>query len=392
MRERTWDPHLIFERIAEVRRELGSAIAESGNERLLQLWPHWDSDLLEILQEGERRPEVPIALLGGAGCGKSTLINALIGMRLLPMADGKPCTSAVTEVAYGEGPKYEAIVTFTTREEWRREFDLILKELAEVPPDRDDSTASPVSLGNARRASRDKIMAVYGLDDPTLVTLGRLNGLTEPPEINRCFEMRVERLESNDPRKFAKDLKRYLHSDARFWPIVKHVRIRGPFPALESGATLIDLPGLNDPNQARESVTRGFLKSARFVWVIFNVKRAMGNDLFEVMRSEDFHRNLVLDGREGALTFVATASDAIDPALAIEKFDLDDDATTAEAILANNRESKKIVRHQLNDLGFDYRMMAGGDTPQVHAILERLKQSPIFTVSSREFLRLAGLA
>ncbi|MBV8677355.1 MAG: dynamin family protein, partial [Planctomycetaceae bacterium] len=105
MRERTWDPHLIFERIAEVRRELGSAIAESGNERLLQLWPHWDSDLLEILQEGERRPEVPIALLGGAGCGKSTLINALIGMRLLPMADGKPCTSAVTEVAYGEGPK-----------------------------------------------------------------------------------------------------------------------------------------------------------------------------------------------------------------------------------------------------------------------------------------------
>jgi hypothetical protein len=392
MNEQGFSPGLIVDRVAAIRRELGTAITGSGNARLLQIWPHWDSKLLAILEGARGRPEVQIALLGGAGSGKSTLINALLGMRLLPMADGKPCTSAVTEVGYGEGSKYEAVVTFITREEWRREFDLMLNELAEVPTDGDDSTVPPASLGDIRKSARDKIMAVYGLDDPALVTVDRLRSLVEPPEINRCFEMRVGRVESDDTRKFAKLLRRYLHSDERFWPIVKHVRIRGPFVALEGGASLIDLPGLNDPNRARESLTRSYLKSARFVWVVFNVKRAMGKDLVDVMRSEDFHRNLVLDGREGALTFVGTATDAIDPALAIEKFNLDEDTPTAEIILANNREMRKIVRNQLTELAFDYRAMAGGDSHQVRTVLERLQQSPIFTVSSREFLRLAGLA
>ncbi len=62
----------------------------------------------------------------------------------------------------------------------------------------------------------------------------------------------------------SKQIKKFLYLEERFWPIVKTVRIRGPFQALRSGAKLVDLPGINDPNEAREEITKALSEGLPF--------------------------------------------------------------------------------------------------------------------------------
>ena len=55
-------------------------------------------------------------------------------------------------------------------------------------------------------------------------------------------------------------VRRYLvgreqHEEGQFWPLISRVRIYGNFSILSNGVVLVDLPGLNDPNPAREQVT-----------------------------------------------------------------------------------------------------------------------------------------
>ena len=99
--------------------ELNAAIANHSNTRFQRRWPTWKTMLAQIAKESEVCPEVPVALLGPTGAGKSTLINALLDAQLLPVNVAKICTASVTEVAYSESPAYEATIEFVTEDEGR---------------------------------------------------------------------------------------------------------------------------------------------------------------------------------------------------------------------------------------------------------------------------------
>ena len=107
----------LAERIRKVRAELNAAIANHSNTRFQGCWPTWKTMLAQIAKESEVCPEVPVALLGPTGAGKSTLINALLDAQLLPVNVAKICTASVTEVAYSESPAYEATIEFVTEDE-----------------------------------------------------------------------------------------------------------------------------------------------------------------------------------------------------------------------------------------------------------------------------------
>src|SRR5438067_13864097 len=73
-------------------------------------WDDWSKRLNEIIRDAPKRPEVAISLVGGTGAGKSTLVNALLEARVLPVGNMKACTAAISEVSYDEGPDYSAEV------------------------------------------------------------------------------------------------------------------------------------------------------------------------------------------------------------------------------------------------------------------------------------------
>ena len=103
---------------------------------------------------------------------------------------------------------------------------------------------------------------------------------------------------------------RHHYVEGSFWPIVRKVTAEGrDWTALRTGATLVDAPGVNDDNGARDRVVKEYLKNADSVWIVSNIKRAVNDRTAKDMLSESFRRQLLMDGQYGQIVFVATQSD-----------------------------------------------------------------------------------
>ena len=240
----------------------------------------WRNRLEKIYQECNTTPEVEISLVGGTGAGKSTLVNALLDARLLPVSNMKACTAAISEVRFFEDKRYLARVEFISREEWQHEVELLIADMEDGKTTQQMGTTAPshqtradhplgspdshdALVGSAlSRAAMERLSAVYGLDKATPLSPENVKQLKEPSEITWAFDTCVHDFHYADFEAFRKQLAHFLDSGHNFWPIVKTVRIAGPFKALKNGVKLVDLPGINDPNEAREAITREHLYTA----------------------------------------------------------------------------------------------------------------------------------
>jgi hypothetical protein len=180
----------------------------------------------------------------------------------------------------------------------------------------------------------------------------------------------------------------YLTSTDIFWPIVKSCDIEGPFEGFDHGGEVVDLPGLNDPNEAREELTKSFLESAKFVWVVFNMKRALGKDLTEVLKSRDLLNRLMAGGRLSTLTFVGTHSDdvlSIDPG----DYGLDEDAELSEIALKRNELAEGELRSNLKQIANSINSTST-ESEENKGIIETLLASRAFMVSASNYLQIIG--
>lgn len=376
--------------VVQVEKSMAAFIGNRGTPRLKELWPDWQKRLGALSEQSEQQPDVSISMVGGTGAGKSTLLNALIGARVLPVSNMRACTAAISQVSWAEG-EYRAQVEFISRESWQKEIDALHDDLryARLSFEQHDSS----DIGNAiSRAALDKLWTVYKKSDNQPREQFDPFDLQETSEITYLLDQGRTSFNRNNLDDFRKGISKYLDSKHRFWPIVKSVKIQGPFEALRDGVTLVDLPGVNDPNEAREEVTRKHLKTCRFVWIVFNIKRALTRDTMNLMQSDDFLRQIVMDGRADALTFVGTAADDIDRETAVDEFDADEDADTASLIQMRNHAVQKVIMDQLDDLAAQLARLGREDASVAAKLAGKLKSSKILTVSAVEYLRLKGLS
>ncbi len=376
-------------RIGAIKEELGEAVQSIRSKRLRGLWPRWEERLDDVFDSGRERPDVRVALVGGVGAGKSTLINALIGAKLLPVSNQKACTSAVTEVSFSDGPGYEAVIEFVTREDIRREVEGLLDDVevtAQIPSDLADDQLERKGAADLSKEARQRLLAIYDVKSGDELRRDDFAQMELPPEIAHALDEGTRSITCDTLAKLKDHIADYLSSRKRFWPIVRSTSIRGPFPALEGGATIVDLPGVNDPNEARERVTREYFKSSRFIWVVLGSNRLLTKDVSELLHQ------LSMEGRVDDLTFIATASDNVDHETGISEFGLEDEASKLDVILARNRAARPEIARQLQDLADTFAFAAREGPQKAEELARRLTASPMFTVSAREFLRLAGVS
>lgn len=360
-------------------------------DRLRHYWTtEWRGEIDRILEENDKRPEVVISLIGGTGSGKSTLLNALLGTRVLPVSNMRACTAAIAEVRYAEHKRYHVRIEFMSRQDWQKEVAILLEDIADSASPRTGEDGDEFTEPRAiSRAAADKIRAVYGLPDELTLTRDVLSDLHETPAIAEALDRRSLEVNCDTLDRLRGQIHDYLDSKRPFWPIVQRVRITGPFDILKSGAVIVDLPGINDPNEAREQITRRYLKTCRFIWIVFNIKRALTRDIKTVLHSEEFIRQIVMDGREGALTLVGTASDEFDPDSAIDELGLKHDSTDADIAAARNKTVRERVVKDLQEL-VQALVDRTAEPAYIKKVTEALLRSQVFTVSSLEYLRLTG--
>ncbi len=250
----------------------------------VELGIHGARSSTSFVPRSDRPDQVRIALVGTTGAGKSTFLNALLGQELLPVGVMQPCTAFVTTVRYRSGDGYEVKIDYVTEDEWQRDLTSFIALLS--PGDEDDSPTESKRLINA---AKKRVQAVLGIKDGGDINASTLLDEPLPDPAQAIF-----RADSSQTQSFASTqemlpyLSKLIHGGSNLWPLVKQVSISGPYECLQGGLELVDLPGLNDPNEARIEVTREFLRTSPVVWVVFSMVRGLGQDIQTVLREEKF--------------------------------------------------------------------------------------------------------
>lgn len=331
----------------------------------------------------EKPDRVRIALVGTTGAGKSTFLNAVLGQEILPVGVMHPCTAFVTGVSYSPEKNYNITVQFCTSQEWQSDVESLIVALQ--PGESDDDGEGRTESKRLIEATKKRVRAVYGFDgdfDPEDILDAKL-----PSSVREIFAKgSSETRRFSEPKEMLSYLRKLIHGENSLWPLVKEVDITGPYDCLAGGLEVVDLPGLNDPNEARVEVTREFLRTSPFVWVIFSMVRGLTEDIHRTLQEEKLLRTLVLSGTYNTLSLIGTKADEIDANMA-SQLGLPEDCDLIDLIRAYRLQTVDAVRDQLEQ------MVRGLASPSDEgATLERMvdiaRQVKVHTTSSSGYNKL----
>ncbi len=294
-----------------------------------------------------------------------------------------PCTAFVTAVSYSPKSQYSVTVRFCTSDEWQKDVETLAAALQ--PGDSDEDGDGRGESKRLVEAAKKRVRAVYGLEgdfDPEDILDAKL-----PTAVRQVFSRGSEQTEHfAGAKEMLSHLRKLIHGENSLWPLVKEVDISGPYACLAGGLELVDLPGLNDPNEARVEVTREFLRTSPFVWVIFSMVRGLTEDIQRILQEEKLLRTLVLSGTYGTLSLVGTKADEIDANMA-SQLGLPEDCNLLDLIRAYREQTVDAVRAQLEQ------MVRGLASPAdegatLERMIEMARRVSVHTTSSNAYNKL----
>lgn len=348
----------------------------------------WRKELVHIKDLIERPQSARIALIGTTGAGKSTFLNAVIGQQVLPVGVMQPCTAFVTLVRQSSQPGYTLDVDFCSLEEWTQEVESFAALL-----NPGDEEANGTDIGESKRlieASRKRLQAVLGELVNSATRVEDLMNIALPAEAVQVLSGHGKTsLQFESAQEMLVHLKRLIRGESQLWPLVKQVTVAGPYDCLAGGLEIVDLPGLNDPNAARVEVTRDYLRSSPFVWVMFPMVRGLTNDVQVLLREEKLLRTVVLAGSYNALTLIGTKADDVDHNIT-DQLGLPEDVETEALIREYCRQTEASARNQLVEMVQDMIPAAeGGET--LTNMLDLARRLKVHTTSANAYMKLQGI-
>lgn len=232
-----------------------------------------------------------IIIAGESKSGKSTFINAYLGVELLPM-DVKQCTSAIVEIKYGK--KFAIKATYADRriemisdETKAREF---LKKNAALDDDYRDipvpTINSEILVKSGRRA----------LDEGSKMTVSKseIEAMLNSPEVKAA---NIHNIPDYNDR-----IRAYIKDRIKTWKdIVTKIEVTFPFGNELRGIEIIDSPGVCARGGVSE-ITSQYIENAD---AIIFLKPVIGQSL-ESEQFNQFMENVSVARNKNALFLVLT--------------------------------------------------------------------------------------
>ena len=196
--------------------------------------------------------EFNVAVTGVINAGKSTLLNALLGKKILG-ASNVPETVNLTVLKYA--PEPFARVNFWSEAE--------LKELG-IAQDQDDEIAQIYSGAGVKFESEtaQNLKVKFNADDESAVKF-------ESPDAREiCAEPPASKTVKTD------EIKRYTSADSKYAKFVKSVELYENLELLKDNVRIIDTPGIDDAVAAREELVRRFMRECDLMVHLMNVSQS----------------------------------------------------------------------------------------------------------------------
>ncbi|WP_299027253.1 dynamin family protein [uncultured Campylobacter sp.] len=196
--------------------------------------------------------EFNVAVTGVINAGKSTLLNALLGKKILG-ASNVPETVNLTVLKYA--PEPFARVNFWSEAE--------LKELG-IAQDQDDDIAEIYGDLSVKFES-ETAQNLNGKFDAD----GELAAKFESPSASEiCSESPASKTVKTD------EIKRYTSADSKYAKFVKSVELYENLELLKDNVRIIDTPGIDDAVALREELVRRFMRECDLMVHLMNVSQS----------------------------------------------------------------------------------------------------------------------
>lgn len=310
----------------------------------------------EALQELEKRPAVQIALLGPSRHGKSTLINALSASSLLPTSDIRPCTAAIMTLRYDTEWGFE--INFVKERRLEAERRLALADARDYLQrcgsrfNREEAADDPRYLQTSLERFIDLLGIDAGLSPQELVDAVEHTPI--PDRIQRLLGQRAT------PKEYSLEgmratIGKYLSTDDIYWTIVDRCVISGPLDDWHESLELVDLPGTNDNDPQRTTITNSLRKQARAVAVCTSDSN-LGIDITSWLQNSSVLGDYLeaTDRARQQLFIIKTKFDAHIPQISIDEEDAEDqeseDRLYQEAIERHKQQQTATYREMLRDI------------------------------------------
>jgi predicted GTPase len=269
-----------------------------------------------------------VGFLGTSGAGKSSLINEILGEKILPHSEEQASTAVAVEISYHslDDPEsqYRASIEGISTTEFREELEQLYEDklLWEEGPDGEDGEDDEEDLEVLQRieVTMSKISCLI----PHIQTIRDLENTSIDDilasEVCQSMLDRVTVWKCHDAVLFARYIKGYIDTSmsqdgeiAEFsvWPLVKVVKLQLRSNILKNGIVLVDLPGSHDTSAARVKVADEYQKKLAVTCVVAPTTRAASDKIAHDLLSNDKRRTMQLDGKynSDSLYFVITKID-----------------------------------------------------------------------------------
>ncbi|TDZ28184.1 Nuclear GTPase SLIP-GC [Colletotrichum trifolii] len=343
-------------------------VRDDGVSRLNKIWSIIDNcsggsaqddakfwkNSLDTLKGDLQSREILVGILGETGLGKSSLLNALLGVQLVPTNQSEACTAAVCIYGWStetdEQKRFSAKITFKSWECVAEELNVLKAEIKNRFEDMDDESFgeeednaffqqlvgptkqwSNLDLDEIRQKSADEIIEN---SDTVFRDIFRNGEKRLSSNTRICY--------SSSANKFQQMLKPYVDSSkptkkspSRYWPLVHEVEIFVKSEILRNGIKLVDLPGSHDAMEVRGQMAQRFAARLDKRVVVTPAARAADNKAAaELILTKEETLDLVIDGMLNcdALCVAITKIDDIETSNAEEEFPAEDVSKVCKAL------------------------------------------------------------
>jgi GTPase SAR1 family protein len=252
-------------------------------------------------------PKMRIAIIGSAGAGKSSLLNAITGKADLAksLSGGQSCTCVPTEYQdafIGQTLDFAASFHYLQPDGVKRQLHETIQKYntfafeADKDWEEEERTSAKRAHANAlkvlrtlfddspsfesKKASVEYMKTMYPQQDSLLDELARICEQKLKHTVQRNYKTNYE---AKTLAKLRSKIDPLMNSTGTFrepslWPLLRHVTIGVRGSRVLEKVTLVDLPGISDTNRSRVELTHDFIRSCNFIWIVVSISRAVDDE------------------------------------------------------------------------------------------------------------------